>query len=262
MPEAQLGDITIHYEEAGRGRPLALVLCHGLGGSSAGFVQDLEFWSQYFHTVAWDNRGLGRSSPAQKYSVPLYAADLARLMDALGIARAAVYGVSWGGVLVQQFALDYPARCVAVILDSTSSEVNVHASENWYQRGELVRLGPAAAVRPGEPAFVGQNNLASEAAPPAVAPEHVDSYVAQARAVAGLREHPFTPRLGSITCPALVVGGGQDGTAGAGGSVILARNLPNARLQIFQDAGHGVYRFKRDEFRALALEFFREQGLL
>jgi pimeloyl-ACP methyl ester carboxylesterase len=264
MPAVDLGDVTIHYEEAGRGKRPALILCHGLGGSSANFAQDLEFWSQYAHVIAWDNRGLGRSSRAEKYSVPLYASDLARLMDALDVPKAIVYGVSWGGVLVQQFALDYPHKCAAIILDSTSSEVNVKASENWYQRGEVARLGAAAAVTATEPAFAGQTNLASgmgdDAA--AVRPEHIDSYVAQSRAVAGLREHPFTRRLGEIACPALVVGGGQDGTAGAGGCVILARNLPHSRLQIFQDAGHGIYRHQRDEFRALVLDFLGTEGLL
>jgi pimeloyl-ACP methyl ester carboxylesterase len=86
--------------------------------------------------------------------------------------------------------------------------------------------------------------------------------VAQSRAVAGLREHPYTPRLRQITCPALVVGGGQDGVAGAAGSVILSRHLPDARLHVFQDAGHGIYRLKREEFRALVLEFAREIGFL
>ena len=86
--------------------------------------------------------------------------------------------------------------------------------------------------------------------------------MAQARAVAGLREHPYTPRLTRVHVPALVVGGGQDGVAGAAGSVILARTLPDARLHIFQDAGHGIYRHKRDEFRTLVLAFAREIGFL
>jgi pimeloyl-ACP methyl ester carboxylesterase len=62
--------------------------------------------------------------------------------------------------------------------------------------------------------------------------------------------------------PALCVGGGQDGVAGAAGTVILGRVLPDARSHVFQDAGHGIYRHKRDEFRALVLEFAREIGWL
>jgi pimeloyl-ACP methyl ester carboxylesterase len=259
-----LGDVTIHYEEAGLDNPAAYVFCHGLGGSGALFTEQFDFWSRYFHVVAWDNRGLGRSSAAAKYNLPLYASDLDRLMGRLGIDRALVHGVSWGGVLVQQFALDYPQRCAAIILDSTSSEVNVAASENWYRRGEVARLGAAAAVGEFVPAFAGHTASARsiQEAGTRPRPEHVESYVAQARAIAGLREHPFTPRLKEIRCPALVVGGGQDGTAGAAGSVIIARNLPDARLHLFQDAGHGIFRQKPEEFRRLVLDFAREIGLL
>jgi 3-oxoadipate enol-lactonase len=263
MPRAELGDVTIHYEEAGSG-PAAYVFCHGLGGSGDGFLDDMSFWSQHFRVLTWDNRGLGRSSAAAKYNLPLYASDLARLMERLGIERALVHGVSWGGVLVQQFALDYPERCTALVIDSSSSEVNVAASENWYQRGEVVRLGEKARLDAFQPAFAGHTTSAQQTqdAGPRVKPEHVESYVAEARAVAGLREHPFTPRLRAITCPVLVVGGGQDGTAGAGGSVILARNLPHAELQIFPDAGHGIYRQRQEEFRSLVLDFARRYNLI
>jgi len=238
MPHADLGDVSIYYEEAGAGPPF--VHCHGLGGNCRRFVEeDMAFWSGYFRTVAWDNRGLGRSSTAAKYNTPLYAHDLARLLDHLGIQQALIHGVSWGGVLVQQFVLDHPERCAGIVLDSTSSEVNVAASEGWYARGERAKSGES-----GIPA------------------EHVNSTVAQSRAVAGLREHPYTPRLGAVTVPALVLGGGQDGTAGAGGSVILGRVLPNARTHIFQDAGHGVYRLERESFREMVLSFAREIGVL
>jgi 3-oxoadipate enol-lactonase len=263
MPDVNLGDVTIHYEEAGSGP--AYVFCHGLGGNGASFAQEeFPFWSHYFRVLSWDNRGLGQSSAAAKYSCPLYAQDLARLMDHLGIERALVHGVSWGGVLVQQFVLDYPEKCAGIILDSTSSEVNVAASENWYQRGEVARLGEKAELREFQPAFAGHTESAvrmRETRPP-VRPEWVESTVAQSRAIAGLREHPYTPRLRAVAVPALVVGGGQDATAGAAGSVILARALPNARLHIFQDAGHGIYRHKRDEFRQLVLDFAREIGFL
>lgn len=244
MPRAELDGVSIYYELTGNA-PATYVYCHGLGGSGAGFTEDdVAFWSRYFRVLSWDNRGLGRSSPAAKYSVPLYARDLDLLMEQLGIERALIHGVSWGGVLAQQFALDYPQRCAALVIDSSSSEVNVQALEGWYARGEAA----LAAQRTGQESQV--------------KPEHLDSYVAQSRAVAGLREHPFTPRLNEITCPVFVAGAGRDGVAGAGGSVILARTLPNARLQIWQDSEHAVYRHKRDEFREAVLQFARECGLI
>jgi pimeloyl-ACP methyl ester carboxylesterase len=142
VPDADLGDVTIHYEEAGDG-PLTYVYCHGLGSNSAMFVdEDMAWYAERFRTIAWDQRGLGQSGHAAKYSLPLYAADLAGLLDHLRVERAVIFGVSWGGYLVQRFALDFPERCAALVIDSSSSEVNVASSQDWYQRS------PASARRP------------------------------------------------------------------------------------------------------------------
>ena len=261
MPTCELNEATTHYEERGSGP--AFVYCHGLGGSGEGFERDdMDWYAEYFRTVSWDNRGLGRSSAAAKYSLPRYAADLEGPLDHLDIERAIVMGVSWGGVLVQRFALDYPERCTAIVLDSTSSEVNVAASENWYARGEIARIGAEAVNRDFAPAFAGHATVTSEASPQRqVPPEHVDSFVAQSRATASLREHPLTPELHRISCPALVIGGGADTVAGAGGSVIISRQIPNAQLEVVQDAGHAVYRQAPERFRELLLDFVAEHSL-
>lgn len=263
MPMADLGDVSIHYTIRGEG-PLAYVFCHGLGGSGEGFERDdMDWYAQRFRTIAWDNRGLGRSSAAEKYALHLYAGDLARLLDHLGVERAVVHGVSWGGVTAIKFALDHPQKVAALVLDSTSSESNVRASENWYMRGELARLGAAAlAGREMQPAFEGHRTVSATPEVPQVKPEHLESYVAECRTVAGLREHPLTPELHRITAPTLVVGGGKDTVAGAGGSVIISRHIAGSRLEILQDAGHGVYRQAPDAYRALLLEFLAERGLM
>lgn len=262
MPIAALDDVNIYYDVRGDG-PLAYVFCHGLGGSAEGFErEEMDWYARHFRTVSWDNRGLGRSGPGGKYSLPLYAADLAHLLDYLKIERAVIFGVSWGGVTALRFALDHPEKVAALVVDSTSSESNVRASENWYLRGELARLGEAAlAGRSIEPAFNGHQTVSTAPQIPQVKPEHLDSYVAECRTIAGLREHPMTPELHRITAPTLVVGGGQDFIAGAAGSVIISRNIPGARLHIFQDAGHGTYHQAREEFRTLLLEFLGEHGL-
>ena len=261
MPDVDLDGVSIHYELAGDG-PLSFVYCHGLGSTGAIFEQeDMDWNAARFRTVSWDQRGLGRSGPAPRYSLPLYAADLARLLDHLEIARAVIFGVSWDGYVVQRFALDYPERCAALVIDSSSSEVNVASSQDWYQRGELARIGRQALEgRTFEAAFAGHRTLDS-AEVPEVAPEHLDSFVAQARAIAATREHPLTGELRRIDCPTLVVGGGKDLVAGAGGSVILGRAIPGARTEIVEEAGHGVYRDQPDAFRPLLLDFLAERGL-
>ncbi|MFA7248306.1 MAG: alpha/beta hydrolase [Dehalococcoidia bacterium] len=265
MPLMDLGDATIHYEDRGSG-PLTFIHCHDMGSSGERFeADDMDWYAQRFRTISWDNRGLGRSGQSAKYTLPLYAADMAHLLDRLGVERAIVMGVSWGGILVQRFAIDYPERCLALIVDSSSPETNAAASENWYLRAEAARIGAKAVIgRELSPAFEGHAVITPEQADEAharVKPEHLDSYVAQYRATAGLHEHPLTPYLHRITCPTLAVAGGKDATAGAGGAVVISRNVPNARLHIFQDAGHGTSRTARAEFRTLLLDFLGENGL-
>ena len=242
MPIANLETVDIYHSYAGNGK-IPLVFCHGLGGDSSNFEkEDAKWYSEHFDLVCWDNRGLGRSGNSKNYSLPLYAEDLWKLLDYLAIEAAVIFGVSWGGVLAQRFALDYPEKCLALILDSTSSEVNKEASEGWYSQGEHAK---------SENPLNGRKLKECQ----------IESFIAQCRATAGLREHPLTPQIAEIQAPTLIVAGGSDKVAGAGGSVILSRNIPNSKLHIFQGAGHGTYALERDNFRKLLLDFMRQIDL-
>ena len=122
--------ISLHYELEGSGTPL--VLTHGLG-------DDLRFWDPLVARLAahhavlrWDVRGFGASAkPAGPYSPALFAADLAALLDALGLDRVHLGGISMGGVIAQRFALDHPSRLRSLILVSTSSEIGRPKSRRW-----------------------------------------------------------------------------------------------------------------------------------
>ena len=240
------------------------VFCHGLGSNGIKFEkEDMDWYAKHFDAISWDNRGLGRSGPSERYSLPLYATDLKNLLRYLEVRKAIIFGVSWGGVLAQKFATMFPEMCSAIILDSTSSEVNQKASENWYTRGEIARLGveKALAGKQLAGAFDG-HRTASNDVQPYVSDADLNSYVAQCRATAGLREHPLTHELASLGVPALIVGAGNDTVAGAGGSVILDRTLTNSELHIFQEAGHGVYATEREGFRQVLIEYLEKIDLI
>ena len=146
MPIAELSEANIHFERKGSGKT-SYVFCHGLGGNGSRFEkEDMDWYAEHFDVISWDNRGLGRSGSAKKYSLPLYANDLKNLLDYLDIEKAIIFGVSWGGVLAQRFATMFPEICLAIVLDSTSSEVNLKASEHLYTRGEIARLGAGGSV--------------------------------------------------------------------------------------------------------------------
>jgi len=103
----------------GRGEPVLLIM--GLGYPSSLWHRTRPMLAQDFRTVALDNRGVGLSDvPSGPYSISTMASDAAAVLDAAGVSNAHVFGVSMGGMVAQEFALQYPARTRSLILGCTS----------------------------------------------------------------------------------------------------------------------------------------------
>jgi pimeloyl-ACP methyl ester carboxylesterase len=119
MPAIRVNGISIYYELHGEGIPLVLIM---------GLRRNLEWWycqipelSKHFKVITLDNRGAGRSDkPDMEYSIRLFADDTAGLMEALGIHNAHILGVSMGGYIAQELALNYPDKVRSLILGCTS----------------------------------------------------------------------------------------------------------------------------------------------
>ena len=109
---------TVAYREAGQG--LALVLLHGSLTHSRCWRHQLSQLSDQFRVIAWDAPGAGSSSdPPETFTTANYADCLAAFLNAVGIERAHVLGLSWGGILAQEFYRLYPERCRSLILADT-----------------------------------------------------------------------------------------------------------------------------------------------
>ncbi len=123
MPTARVNGIDIWYERSGGPGPL-LVLTHGFAGPTAGWPPVVDEFREHFDLLLYDVRAHGRTTvPADPstVTVPQFAADLAGLLDALGIERAHVGGVSMGGMISAQFACDYPERLRSLLLCDTTA---------------------------------------------------------------------------------------------------------------------------------------------
>jgi 3-oxoadipate enol-lactonase len=110
MAFVQLADIRIHYEQRGVG-PRLLVIT-GTNGDLRRKPSVLESpLAQRFTLLAYDQRGLGQSSkPDRAYSMADYAGDAAQLMEAVSWKSARVLGISFGGMVAQEFALRHPGK--------------------------------------------------------------------------------------------------------------------------------------------------------
>jgi len=105
----------IYWDEQGQGEPVLLIM--GLGYPSAMWYRIRPALSARYRTIALDNRGAGRSDvPPGPYSIPQMASDAAAVLDAAGIESAHVFGVSMGGMIGQEFVLQYPTA--SLVADS------------------------------------------------------------------------------------------------------------------------------------------------
>src|SRR5258707_9754176 len=120
MPFVENLGARIHWDEEGRGAPLLLIM--GLGWPSQAWYRSRPMLSENYRTIALDNRGVGRSeAPPGPYSITQMAADAVAVLNAARVNTAHIFGVSMGGMIAQEFALQYPKNVRSLILGCTAA---------------------------------------------------------------------------------------------------------------------------------------------
>jgi pimeloyl-ACP methyl ester carboxylesterase len=144
-----------------------------------------------------------------------------------------------------RFGIDHAPRTRSLILVGTASECNARAHAYYESLAETAeRDGGGAVVR----------RLGTRAETP-LDPEPT-GFARVARAMGGLRTAPMTRELDGLRCPVLIVIGEKD-FLGVGGSVIISRHVPNARLEIVPERGHPIFREDPVDFNRRVLSFLR-----
>ena len=110
-------DITLYYREKGNKEPF--ILLHGNGEDSTYFKHQIDYFSDRYRVIALDTRGHGKSQRGDApFTIKQFAKDLDGFMDSLGIARAIILGFSDGANIAMEFALKYPHKVKALILNA------------------------------------------------------------------------------------------------------------------------------------------------
>ncbi len=237
MPRQRVGDIEIYYEIHGDG-PQTLVMIRGLGSNLTAWYEQTPEFAHHYRTVVFDNRGAGRTDkPDAPYSIRQMADDTAGLMEALGIRRAALLGISMGGMIAQEFALAHQGRLSCLILGCT----NFGGSGIVQADANIV-----AAVVAGEKANAEQRKLQTQATfcdeTIASHPELIDQHnrvrmqylippFAFMRQVGAIQQFDTSARLAEIRVPTLVLAGSGDRLVPPANSRLLAARIPGAALQ-------------------------------
>jgi pimeloyl-ACP methyl ester carboxylesterase len=263
MPKVTVNGIELHYVESGRGDPLLLIM--GFGGDHLAWTLQLPAFAERHRVIAFDNRGAGQSSaPDEPYSTRLMAEDAVGLLDALGVERAHVLGVSMGGMIAQEVALNHPHRVRSLQLHCTYARpdgymlalmdawrrLRVKATlEEWLRTIALWLFAPVTfSERPEFVEGVVQMGLANPH------PFSLTGFLRQGDAVRG---HDALARLAQLTCPTLVSVAEDDILVPPRFARQLAAAIPGATLKVVERAAHGYFWERPDVFNRMCLEFLQ-----
>lgn len=245
MPVDRVNGVELYWEQRGHGP--RLLFCNGSGTTLQTVRPLLDLVAATFDLLAWDYRGFGRSAPLTgPYTMADVAADAVGLLDIAGWDTCRVLGVSFGGMVAQEFAVTHPERVERLALACTAAGGDGGSSYPLHKLAGLPFEERAAAqlkladsrwdegwlaAHPGDRALAdGLAAAGQDQRDPAAAAART----AQLEARAG---HDVWDRLGAITCPALVGYGNYDGIAPARNSAAIASRIRGAELRGYE-GGH------------------------
>lgn len=246
MPEIVKDDMAIYYESHGQGDPLILI--RGLGSNADHWYAQVPDLSRHWRIIVFDNRGIARSSdPGGAFTVGDMVEDTMALMDGLDISRAHVLGLSMGGMIAQELALNYPQRLRGLILVVThcGGQYAVGATKDVTDAIQRVTAENSDEARlAAMPFFFAPRTMKEQ---PQVIQEYATvsmKYPASpeilTRQMQAISQHDTYDRLRQITSPTLVMTGTEDVLIPPENSRILADSIPGAKLEVIPDGGHQV----------------------
>jgi len=247
---------SLHYEEYGQGSPLLLV--HGLGSSCQDWEYQIPALAAHYRVIAMDVRGHGRSDkPRERYSIPGFTADLEALIEHLQLGPVHLVGLSMGGMIGFQLAVDQPHLLKSLCIVNSGPQVKIKYVKDllqWAKRWGMGRLLSMRTIGIG----LGRNLFPK--------PEQADlrrkiaerwgrndkrAYLASFDAIVGWG---VMSKLSRITCPTLIVSADHDYTPVALKRLYVGM-IRGARLVVIEDSRHATPLDQPEIFNRTLLEF-------
>jgi rifampin ADP-ribosylating transferase len=233
---------SLPYVEQGDRSGVPVVLLHAVAESWRSWSRLLPHLPRELHAIALTQRGHGEADkPPTGYRLEESAADVAAVLDALGIDRAVVAGTSSGGLVAQQVAVDHPRRVLGLLLVGAPYSLRGARAPAWVS-------DVAALSDPVSPEFA-RESVDSFSVGRAIPRDFVEAMVEDAmqapaqvwRAVMrGLVEADPPTELGRIRVPTLVLWGDRDAALPREQQERLVAAIPVARLAVYEGTGHLV----------------------
>jgi 3-oxoadipate enol-lactonase len=239
-----LNGISLHVTEAGRGEPVLLI--HGATVDATFEQREVTQLASSHRVIAPDMRGHGRSTRPASFTMSDHVADMIALLDALNITHTAVVGASMGSYVAQALALAVPDRITKLILvvakshGASSSSARIlaeHAEElRDLTREQQQQWLNARMLAPSTPYHIRQQVIDwisdRRSAGLGMTAEQLDA------ANNAVLNFDFRGHLPQLDLPTLVISGRHDILNPPDEGELIARLLPRARLEIFENSGH------------------------
>jgi pimeloyl-ACP methyl ester carboxylesterase len=267
MPKVRANNLTINYEQQGSGEPLLLIPY--LAADHACYAFQVAEYAKHFTCISLDPRGAGETDkPEGAYSVELFADDVAAFMEATGITRAHVMGLSLGAAVGMWLAAKYPARVRSLSLHSAWPRTDAfldNVVQGWQAmaRGEgsvadLVVLGIFPWCLTPELYAANPDYVTSLAGFVRSRPaQPVDAFLRQSAAVLA---HDVEAQLGRIRTPTLLTFGQRDQLTSTRFADRLRHGIEGSEVHVFENCAHAPIYERVEEFNRRTLEFLRHSA--
>ncbi|MGB9089583.1 MAG: alpha/beta hydrolase [Pseudomonas farsensis] len=246
----------LHYQQLGQGEPL--VLLHGLGSSSQDWELQLEVFSRDYRVILMDIRGHGQSSkPRHGYRIKTFSEDLLALLEHLGTGPVHFVGLSMGGMVGFQFAVDHPAWLRSLCIVNSAPEVKRRSRSDWvwwFKRWSLARLLSVEAVGKGLAARLFPKSEQVELRRKMAERWARNDKRAYLKSFDAIVDWGVQERIGQINCPTLVISADRDYTPVQIKERYVAL-MPNAKLAVIEDSRHATPLDQPEVFNFTVLQF-------
>lgn len=267
MPKVTANGISVNYDQQGSGEPLILIPY--LSADNACYAFQVAEYAKHFTCISLDLRGTGESDkPEGEFTTELYADDVAAFMQAAGIARAHVSGLSLGAAIAMWLAAKHPDKVKSLSLHSgwtTSDPYLKTVVEGWQVMAKALDSVPEMVIRGIFPwcftpdlyasrfeHIQGLSDFVRSRPPMSVA-----AFTQQSNAVIS---HDVQSQLAKITAPAQITFGRHDQITSLRFAEPLTSGIQNSELSIFETCSHAPIYESVDEFNQKTLAFLKKQA--
>ncbi|PYZ98127.1 alpha/beta hydrolase [Alteribacter lacisalsi] len=257
MPFAQVRNGPLYYEVCGKGKPV--VFTHGASWNNRLWEPQKEVLAEHYQIITWDVRGHGQSPAAGcELSGKVFTEDLIDLLNHLKLDSAVLAGLSMGGIISMQTAIDYPGRVEGLVLIGSPCTFRF----NFYERMVVPVQRMLSLFLPMRTFAKAQGYYFSRYNPGnrLFIEEAVQSMTAKDwhRVWCALTAMDCRENMNRIECPVLIIQGEHDFII-RHQQKYMAETIPNARHVVVKEADHATNRDNAEEVNRLLEEFLKSR---